>query len=159
MYIIYSKALPGKADGKLSQGDHEDVLKLIDEGVGDVHCVVLAAEDFQPKNISKCPYIIRALLRDSDKMSPEVAADVLNCGRDIAKRCAKMIMEGHHVLVTCWAGLNRSGLISALTLVELGFSHKDAIEIVRKGRGPYALCNKQFESILLSLDNEEEAYA
>jgi hypothetical protein len=53
--------------------------------------------------------------------------------------------KGHRVLVRCQAGLNRSGLITALTLCKLGYTGSDAIELIRKRRTRWALCNQDFE--------------
>lgn len=140
--------------GTLSQGgwkDVDDIINGVPDSPKDVTCVVLAACDYQPPNIPGCPTIIRAMLIDSDTMTYAEKSDVLNVARDIAKRLADMVRGGQHVLVTCWAGLNRSGLITALTLVELGFNPPDAIEILRKTRSRHALCNHQFEDLVLSL--------
>ena len=55
------------------------------------------------------------------------------------------VMHGERVLVRCHAGLNRSGLIVASTLVMLGSTPDEAILLVRKNRSPNALFNKMFE--------------
>jgi protein-tyrosine phosphatase len=43
---------------------------------------------------------------------------------------------GRKVLVHCTEGLNRSGVVIARALVEKGQSAPEAIELVRRGRGP-----------------------
>lgn len=65
-------------------------------------------------------------------------------------------LERGPVLVHCQAGLNRSNLIAALTLRELGYSSADAIALLREKRSPVVLCNRTFASYLLSLDSQEE---
>lgn len=55
------------------------------------------------------------------------------------------LAQGHKVLVRCQAGLNRSGLVTALTLCKLGFTGEDAIELIRQQRTRFALCNPDFE--------------
>lgn len=52
-------------------------------------------------------------------------------------------------LVHCQAGLNRSGLLSALVLMRLGRSAKDAIALLRERRHEVVLCNQTFENWLL----------
>lgn len=52
---------------------------------------------------------------------------------------------GIPVLVRCQAGLNRSGLVVALTMVAEGWQPVDAIVHIRRHRSPFALCNKVFE--------------
>ena len=61
----------------------------------------------------------------------------------VARKVANAIRAGQVVLVTCAAGLNRSGLISALALCGLGLSPTKAIARVRLCR-PGALFNIQF---------------
>lgn len=68
------------------------------------------------------------------------------------KAVADMIDDGKDVMVTCVAGLNRSGLISALAL--MNSHHKmtpqQAMSTIRQAR-PMALFNKSFISFLKSL--------
>ena len=52
-------------------------------------------------------------------------------------------------LVHCQAGLNRSGLLTGLSLVLDGMSPSDAIALMRKSRCQAVLCNKAFEQWLL----------
>jgi len=53
-------------------------------------------------------------------------------------------------LVHCQAGLNRSGLISALALIEEGMKAVNAISLLRAKRSPAVLCNQIFEEWLLT---------
>lgn len=59
-------------------------------------------------------------------------------------------LEQGPTLVHCQAGLNRSGLLSALVLMRLGRSAQDAIALLREKRSPAVLCNKSFEEYLLT---------
>ena len=54
-------------------------------------------------------------------------------------------------LVHCQAGLNRSGLLTALSLIVTGIAPVDAIRLLRASRSPAVLCNKRFEEWLLGL--------
>jgi hypothetical protein len=63
--------------------------------------------------------------------------------------------SGKRVLIRCQAGLNRSGLVLALTLIKEGFSPEEAIDLMREKRGPNAMCNPIFERWLLSEANVE----
>lgn len=54
-------------------------------------------------------------------------------------------------LVHCAAGLNRSGLISALSLVESGMEPLDAVRLLRKQRSQQVLFNGTFCGYVLSL--------
>jgi hypothetical protein len=57
---------------------------------------------------------------------------------------------GKKVLIRCQAGLNRSGLITALVLMQSGMSADEAIDTLRKKRSTWALCNGEFEHWLLA---------
>jgi protein-tyrosine phosphatase len=41
-------------------------------------------------------------------------------------------------------GYNRSGMVAALILVAMGYTPKEAIRLVRRARGSFALSNKSF---------------
>ena len=51
---------------------------------------------------------------------------------------------GRSVLIRCAGGMNRSGLITAMTLMNSGHSADAAITLVRQGRSPDALSNRSF---------------
>ena len=57
---------------------------------------------------------------------------------------------GKRVNIRCQAGLNRSGLITALTLMISGMSADEAIDTLRAKRSSYALCNGEYEHWLLT---------
>jgi hypothetical protein len=52
---------------------------------------------------------------------------------------------GKKVNIRCQAGLNRSGLVTALTLMISGMSAQDAINTLREKRSDYVLCNGEYE--------------
>jgi protein-tyrosine phosphatase len=57
--------------------------------------------------------------------------------------------QGDRVLVRCQAGLNRSGLVTALILIKDGLSPERAIALIREGRGEDALFNNNFHTWLM----------
>jgi len=67
-------------------------------------------------------------------------------------RCVNAYRRYGPTLVHCQAGLNRSGLIAALALIESGMKAVDAIALLRKKRSPVVLCNRAFEEWLLKRD-------
>ena len=67
-------------------------------------------------------------------------------------RCVNAYRRYGPTLVHCQAGLNRSGLIAALALIESGMKAVDAIALLRKKRSPVVLCNRTFEEWLLKRD-------
>ena len=64
--------------------------------------------------------------------------------RELGTLVATAVDEGRRVLVRCSGGLNRSGVVVAEALVELGHSPDEAIRAVRAARGPWALTNPGF---------------
>lgn len=69
---------------------------------------------------------------------------------ELAKTVATQVSEGYKVLVHCQAGLNRSGLITALALIELGSTPSEAIDLLREQRCSEVLCNASFEAFVRS---------
>jgi protein-tyrosine phosphatase len=58
--------------------------------------------------------------------------------------------EGARVLIRCQAGVNRSGLVMALTLMHHGHSAAEAIALIRSRRSPAVLSNRHFVRWLLT---------
>jgi hypothetical protein len=56
---------------------------------------------------------------------------------------------GEQVLIRCQAGLNRSGLVTALTLMHAGYQPADAIKQIRQQRSEMALFNNHFVTWLV----------
>lgn len=60
--------------------------------------------------------------------------------------------EGKRVLVRCQAGMNRSGLVSALVLMRDNYSAEDAITLLREKRSEVVLFNDAFVDYLVGLE-------
>jgi protein-tyrosine phosphatase len=58
--------------------------------------------------------------------------------------------SGDRVLIRCQAGLNRSGLVTALLLIKDGHSPESAITMIRTGRGEDGLFNTSFTDWLIA---------
>lgn len=68
-----------------------------------------------------------------------------------AERVARELRANRRVMIACHAGLNRSGLVSALTLwLVTGASGAACVNRVQAAR-PEALCNPAFERFLRGL--------
>ncbi len=83
--------------------------------------------------------------------------------RGTARRAARMVASalkaGRKVLVTCVAGINRSGLVTALAIHErMGYSGKACVELVRGkrwvGNLGTALQNRHFVSFLERIESK-----
>jgi protein-tyrosine phosphatase len=61
-------------------------------------------------------------------------------------------VAGRRVLVRCQAGWNRSGLVTCLVLIRAGFTPDEAIHLIRRARGGYAMSNSRFEHWLRTTD-------
>ena len=59
-------------------------------------------------------------------------------------------LSGDRVLVRCQAGLNRSGLVTALIMMSTGLDEETAIEQIRKNRAEIALFNTHYVEWLMS---------
>lgn len=79
-------------------------------------------------------------LYDADMASPELILELAQWVND--KQA-----EGP-VLVHCQAGLNRSALVAALSLMLNGMTADEAIQTLRTKRSPAVLCNPYFEKWL-----------
>lgn len=65
--------------------------------------------------------------------------------------------DGDDVLIRCQAGINRSGLVTALVLIQAGLRAPQAIALIRQQRGAGTLLNDSFVGWLL--DHGEDAAA
>lgn len=79
--------------------------------------------------------------------SPLIGDQILTV-QQLARTAAQAVRDGRSVLVRCNAGYNRSGLVVAQTLIELGHKAPEAVETVRQKRSPFALNNQLFVDYL-----------
>lgn len=101
--------------------------------------LVLCAAQLQDGNYEGKLLVLRCPLLDRDPEGQNPGADPTPEELERAGRTAKRLAFSHacgrRVLVTCRAGRNRSGLVTALTLREItGFSGRVCVELVRAGR-------------------------
>ena len=68
----------------------------------------------------------------------------------LARHAHRRWRDGARVLIRCQAGVNRSGLVMALTLMHHGLTAADAIALIRRRRGTAVLSNRHFERWLLT---------
>jgi len=110
-----------------------------------VDLLALCAMEHQPDSRSYpgLAHIVRARLDDAEPTQRELAE-----ATDAARLVATSLASGMVCLVTCQAGLNRSGLVSGLALRYLGFSGREAVRLVRRARGENALSNPWFRKIV-----------
>ena len=110
--------------------------------------VVLCAEEHQMPSATfgARARVLRVPLTDLAKpLSPRRTHWAFRAAVEVARVYA----NGGRVLVTCAAGLNRSGLVNGLALLELGVDAPSAVAAIRRAR-PGALCNPFFEHLIYS---------
>jgi protein-tyrosine phosphatase len=66
----------------------------------------------------------------------------------LAQSACEALDEGRQVLVRCYHGYNRSGLVVAHALVRAGRAPEDVIRLIRSRRSPWALHNELFVDYL-----------
>lgn len=130
---LISEVLPG-----LWQGGCKNLLELPDE-FGKVVSLYPWEKYVLPDGCSRTEY---ELYDDGtiSHLAHTAASEAYNAWQD----------SDLQVLVHCQAGLNRSGLVAGLVLIQSGYSPSDAIALLREKRCDAVLCNKTFERYLLS---------
>lgn len=102
--------------------------------------LVLCAREVQPERLGFSKQVIRVPLPDSSLSSYELRR-ALAGGQQVAAALAGR----RRVLVTCYAGLNRSALVASLALGLVTRMEPDQIiELMRTRRSPDALHNPHF---------------
>lgn len=77
-----------------------------------------------------------------------LTAEQLRSVQHLAVTAAEAVRNDRAVLVRCHSGYNRSGLVVAQTLNELGQDPTTAVALIRRRRSPWALNNQTFEQYL-----------
>lgn len=109
--------------------------------------VVLCAVDYQPPARRFTGVDVWHIPFEDDSNTP-MPRPVLKSVFAAADKVVERIRQGDKVLVTCWAGINRSGLVSAISLHKLlGMSGSDAAHLIKFKR-PGALTNVLFIRML-----------
>lgn len=109
--------------------------------------IVLCAEEQQPE----LPRFKRRILRPAFNDTPHPTNAEIARARGAASEVGTELMRGGRVLVTCAAGLNRSGLVTGLVLImTTRLSPIDIIKGIRAARGDLALSNPAFTKLIFS---------
>lgn len=106
---------------------------------------IVSLYPWEPYSTRRHQIVTNAVLFDSGELPDEKVLVML----------ARHVNECRNIgptLVHCQAGLNRSGLITALALIKTGMKPQAAIELLREKRCAAVLCNRAFEGWLLSRD-------
>jgi protein-tyrosine phosphatase len=90
--------------------------------------IVLSAMEHQPE--LRGYRVLHVPLDDGPPPDAPTRAYIRMAAREIAR----LVRSGRRVLVTCWQGRNRSGVLSGLALVELGVPPDHAIRRIARLR-------------------------
>ncbi len=114
-----------------------------DRDLPELDTVVLCAQEYQPQ-MAFHGTVIRCRIPDA-VLSPVELRTALAAGQVVGEH----LKAGKRVLVTCYAGLNRSSLVAALGLSRVTRMAPDEIvELIRARRHPTALHNRHFVEII-----------
>jgi protein-tyrosine phosphatase len=103
--------------------------------------IVLAAMEYQPELPGY--KVLRVPLDDGPPPDKVTRMRI----RSAASKVADHVRLGDRVLVTCWQGKNRSGVIAGLALVELGLPRRHAVRRIQELRD--GLTNPFFRAMVL----------
>lgn len=110
--------------------------------------IVLAAKEWQPPSFAYPHVAVLHVPLDDDPSKP-VPDDQARAAIGTAKTVARYLRSGRRVLVTCHKGLNRSSLVAGLAMhLAYGTKGDEAIDAIRRARGPFALRNPGFTRLL-----------
>jgi protein-tyrosine phosphatase len=118
------------------------------------HLVVFCASEFQPA-AREYPSVAVLYAPNEDHAAKPTPRPQLERASRASKIVAAFVKSGRKVLVTCFAGLNRSGLVTGLAVYRLtGQNGRDVVELVR-ARRPGALRNPRFVEVLRQLPKRD----
>lgn len=116
---------------------------------GGFDILMLCAEEHQPSG-SRFPgvHVVHAPL-DDGFLPPDEWRRARRAGAVVARA----VRSGYRVLVTCAMGRNRSGLVVALALIDMGVAPENVIARIQRKRDG-ALTNPHFVRALRRVDSE-----
>jgi hypothetical protein len=108
--------------------------------------IVLAAMEFQPEIPG---YHVMHVPLDDSKLAQQVGPSATDRWRirHSAREIARHVRARRRCLVTCWEGRNRSGVLVALALREMGVPGHEAAQRVRLARN--GLRNPHFHAMVV----------
>ena len=138
MSARYARILPTLP---LYQGD---ALAAAEAG-GRFDVLVVAAQELRPfETLVKALAPHRLTVLDAGIDDSDLTPREARVAGDAAWYVAEALGRRRRVLVACFAGRNRSGLVTGLVLKRIGYSADQAIRLIREARGESALSNPSF---------------
>lgn len=145
--VSFAEILPGLVQG--SRPPPGDWLRRIG-----CSAVAFCAVEYQPDRVYYPGLVILRAHLDDDG-TPMTEAE-WQAAKRVSQVVAELVRSGRKVYVSCHMGLNRSGLVSALTIHRLvGMSGRRASLLVQERR-PGALSNAYFRAALDSIPRRDD---
>lgn len=141
----FDAPLISPVDGNLYQGGCQQGVPL-----GDEFATVVSLYPWERYGLAEGVELYEFQMYDSSE--GVLFEDLVKASDAVLKGLAK-----GNTLVHCQAGLNRSGLVAAFTLMRLGKSAQEAIDLLRRQRSSFVLCNKTFVKQLHDLQHRFES--
>ena len=145
----FDEILPGLIMGGTQDGDTVDFAAELPYGLGNHTFDAVATLYAWAQPMGWGVEEMRLGIYDSE-MDPAFISNVMRLARWTHERWS----EGGRVLVRCQAGMNRSGLVTALALMIEGHSAEEAISMIRNARGKSCLFNNHFVDWLINEADE-----
>lgn len=138
----------------LWQGAHPPIGTLVkDSGFS---LLILCAREYQPP-ANNFPGIEVFYAPNKDNFIIPPSRETLNSALQAANKAVEFLQRKKQVLVTCWAGINRSGLVSAIILHKLlNVSGITACSIIERQRT--VITNPQFLKCLSAIIPEPKSH-
>lgn len=131
--------------GQLWQGDQRDVERLLRVPDGSIQVIGLFAEEYQPKDLLGRYEILNSGFDDNYEAGDVEMSSIAGTADDASDTFSNRLRVGKNCLSSCAAGLNRSGLVTALTLMKIAdMGASEAIGRIRRLRHYKALSNPKF---------------
>jgi len=120
-----------------------------------IDILALTAKGFQPavelgKTDTSTLEVIHIPFADDQDMPDHKVAQMEKMIESASEKLKQAVERGQKVLSTCWAGINRSSLLTAFTLLKLTNDNPQAIiKLIRTQRAKNCLNNVLFERIVI----------
>jgi hypothetical protein len=138
---------------ELWQGGMYDVDRLLRLPSDKIRVIGLFAQEYQPDDPHGYYELLKSGFDDNPDAGPVELSKIASTADSASDTLSNRLRAGKSCLSSCAAGLNRSGIVTALTLMKVaGLDSTTAINTIRKRRPPQRgmspLCNPKFVHIL-----------
>jgi len=133
-----------------------DVDRLLRQRDDQISVIGLFAQEYQPDDPHGNFELIKIGYDDNPNAENVELSQVANLADGASDTFSDRLRNGKSCLSSCAAGLNRSGLVTALTLMKVaGMGPDEAVQHIRRLRDPQqgmsSLCNPRFVKIIHDL--------